>query len=225
MQELISKACYTIHCIVCLACKRLIDIQAVCRATAADWSPVISDGWYQRFAVLSTRYRRDTVTHVYRLTIYVLQRCAESIIIIISSWVLDYVNSILLGCPQKHIARLQRAQNALARAVVQPQSRALPLSSSSHLLKQLHWLPINWRIRFKLSTLTFKALHTGLPKYLTDLLHPHKPTIVHALSVHSNVNSSTSQPFLWLTRLLYYCNEKLEHFTTWSSPVTLLVHI
>jgi len=26
---------------------------------------------------------------------------------------LDYVNSILLGCPQKHIARLQRAQNAL----------------------------------------------------------------------------------------------------------------
>jgi len=73
-------------------------------------------------------------------------------------------------------ARLQRAQNALARAVVQPQSRALPLSSSSHLLKQLHWLPIDWRIRFKLSTLTFKALHTGRPKYLTDLLHFHKPT-------------------------------------------------
>jgi len=87
---------------------------------------------------------------------------------------LDYVNSILLGCPQKHIARLQRAQNTLARAVVQPQSRALPLSSSSRLLKQLHWLPIE--IRFKLSTLTFKALHTGRPKYLTDLLHLHKPT-------------------------------------------------
>ena len=31
---------------------------------------------------------------------------------------LDHVNSILLGCPQKHIGRLQRAQNALARAVV-----------------------------------------------------------------------------------------------------------
>ena len=89
---------------------------------------------------------------------------------------LDYVTSILLGCPQKHIARLQRVQNALARAVVQPQSRALPLSSSSHLLKQLHWLPIDWRIRFKLSTLTFKALHTGCQKYLTDLLHLHKPT-------------------------------------------------
>ena len=66
---------------------------------------------------------------------------------------LDYVNSILLGCPQKHIVCLQRAQNTLARAVVQPQSRALPLSSSSHLLKELHWLPIEWRIRFKLGLL------------------------------------------------------------------------
>jgi len=63
---------------------------------------------------------------------------------------LDYVNSILLGCPQKHIAHLQWAQNALTRAVVQPKSCALPLSSSSQLLKQLHWLPIDWRIRFKL---------------------------------------------------------------------------
>jgi len=62
------------------------------------------------------------------------------------------------------------------RAVVQPQSRALPFSSSSHLLKQLHWLPLDWRIRFILSILTFKALHTGRPKYVTDLLHLHKHT-------------------------------------------------
>ena len=55
---------------------------------------------------------------------------------------LDYANSILLGCTQKHrpIARLQRAQNTLA--IVQPQSSALPLFSSSHLLQQLHWLPV-----------------------------------------------------------------------------------
>ena len=127
---------------------------------------------------------------------------------------LDYVNSILLGCPQKHaIACLQRAQNA--RAVVQPQSRALPLSSSSHLLKQLHWLPIDWRIRFKLSTLTCKALHTQVtqntsPIYCTSI-NPLGPC---ALPIHSNINSSTSQPFLWLMRFPYFCTEKLEHFTT-----------
>ena len=31
-------------------------------------------------------------------------------------------------------------------------------SSSIHLLKELHWLPVQWRIKFKIATLTFKAL-------------------------------------------------------------------
>jgi len=43
-------------------------------------------------------------------------------------------------------------------------------------LKQLHWLPTEWRIQFKLATLTFKALHTGHPPYLSDLLQHHEPT-------------------------------------------------
>jgi len=44
------------------------------------------------------------------------------------------------------------------------------------LLKQLHWLPIEWRMRFKLATLTFKALHTGSPPYFSDLLQHHEHT-------------------------------------------------
>ena len=58
-------------------------------------------------------------------------------------------------------------------------------SSSTELLKQLHWLPIEWRIRFKLATSTYKALHTGLPPYLTDLLQYHKSSV--------STRSSTSQ--------------------------------
>jgi len=38
-------------------------------------------------------------------------------------------------------------------------------------MQQLHWLPIEWRIRFKLATLTYKALQlTGRPPYLADLI-------------------------------------------------------
>jgi len=55
--------------------------------------------------------------------------------------------------------RLQRAHNVLARVVTQQRSRTFPLSSAE-LLKQLRWLPTEWRIRFKLATLTSKALHT-----------------------------------------------------------------
>jgi len=82
---------------------------------------------------------------------------------------LDYVNSILSGSPLKHTPRLQRAQHALARVVSQERSRA----RSAPLMQQLHWLPIEWRIRFKLATLTYKALQTGRPPYLADLIQFH----------------------------------------------------
>jgi len=52
---------------------------------------------------------------------------------------------VLVGCPQKHIARLQRAQHALARVVTQ-QSTRFSLLTSTDLLEQLYWLPIDWRI-------------------------------------------------------------------------------
>jgi len=95
---------------------------------------------------------------------------------------LDYVNSILFGCPQKHIYRLQRVQHVLARVVMQQAYRS---SSSTELFKQLHSLPIEWLIRFKLATSTYKALHTGHPPYLTDLLQYHKSSV--------STCSSTSQ--------------------------------
>ena len=82
----------------------------------------------------------------------------------------------------KHICRLQRVQRALARVVMQQAYRS---SSSTELLKQLHWLPIEWRIRFKLATSTYKTLHTGHPPYLTDLLQYHKSSV--------STRSSTSQ--------------------------------
>jgi len=73
------------------------------------------------------------------------------------------------GSPLKHIARLQCAQHALARVVLQERSRA----RAAPLMQQLHWLPIEWRIRFKLATLTYKALHTGCLPYLADLIQFH----------------------------------------------------
>ena len=90
---------------------------------------------------------------------------------------LDYANSVLFGCPQKHAARLQRVQQALARVVMQ-QISVSPLTStaSTELLEQLHWLPIEWRIRFKLACLVHKILNTGHPPYLNELIQYHKPS-------------------------------------------------
>jgi len=84
---------------------------------------------------------------------------------------LDYANSILYGSPAKHISRLQRTQNTLARVVTGKRYT----DSSPSILKELHWPPIDARVKFKIATLTFKALNTGNPPYLASLLQRHTP--------------------------------------------------
>ena len=65
-------------------------------------------------------------------------------------WVVSCYN-----LPDRDIERLQRVQNCLARVVCE----ASRFSRSKPLLNFLHWLPVKYRIRFKLCTPTFKALH------------------------------------------------------------------
>ena len=79
---------------------------------------------------------------------------------------------IIVCSPAKHITRLQRVQNAAARIV--PQKSAY--LSSVDTLRELHWLPIQWRIKFKLASLTFKATHNEVPPispvFLFLIVHP-----------------------------------------------------
>jgi len=89
---------------------------------------------------------------------------------------LDQKNSILYGAASKHTDRLQRVQKALARIVMHQRLHCSPLSSTA-LLQNLHCLPIEWRLRFKLATLAYKALRTGQPPYLAELLRLYEPVL------------------------------------------------
>ena len=80
---------------------------------------------------------------------------------------IDYCNSLLNNIAKRYLAKPQRVQHCLARVVL----RAPRFSPSLPLLKQLHWLPVTYRINFKLSTLTYRALPTQQPPYLASLLH------------------------------------------------------
>jgi len=101
---------------------------------------------------------------------------------LISSCV-DYANSVLYGSPSKNIARLQRTQNAAARVVTQKPSHL----SSINTLCELRWLPVQWHIKFKLSSLTVKVTHTAFPPYLSHLLIPYCPSCVLRSSSSSNL--------------------------------------
>ena len=78
---------------------------------------------------------------------------------------LDYCNAVLHGAPQKNIAVLQRAQNNLARVMLQRPKNA----HVTPLLKSLHWLPVDQRIRYKLVLLTYKVKVSRTPDYLSKL--------------------------------------------------------
>ena len=94
---------------------------------------------------------------------------------------LDYCNSLLNNIAKQDLSKLQRVPNCLARVVL----RAPRFSPSLPLLKHLHWLPVNYRIKFKLSTLTYRALVIHQPPYLASLLH--------FSNIPRQLRSSTSQ--------------------------------
>jgi len=64
---------------------------------------------------------------------------------------IDYCNSSLVGLPQSTLAPLQRVQNAAARLVFEFGTRDHVTPS----LLQLHWLPVRWRVQFKLHVLHY----------------------------------------------------------------------
>ena len=79
---------------------------------------------------------------------------------------LDYCNSLLHEIPAKDLQKLQRVQNCLARVV----TKAPRFCRSIPLLKSLHWLPIKFRIQFKICTFVLLCLNDGKPSYLFSLL-------------------------------------------------------
>uniref|UniRef100_A0A8C6KCT2 Reverse transcriptase domain-containing protein n=1 Tax=Nothobranchius furzeri TaxID=105023 RepID=A0A8C6KCT2_NOTFU len=75
---------------------------------------------------------------------------------------LDYCNSLFTCLSRTSLNRLQVVQNACARLLTK---------SSKHthitpLLLQLHWLPVNFRVHFKILVLVYRALHGQAPSYI-----------------------------------------------------------
>ena len=84
---------------------------------------------------------------------------------------LDYCNSLLINLPKHLLQKLQKVQNHAARVIYRKNRR----TRTTPLLRDLHWLPLIYRIKFKVLLITFKCL-TGLaPDYLSSLISAYTP--------------------------------------------------
>ena len=81
---------------------------------------------------------------------------------------LDYANTLYTGLPQLEINKLQRIQNMAAKVV----TKAGRYDSSTADLKELHWLLIHLRIKYKIALLVFRCINGIAPSYLCKLLTP-----------------------------------------------------
>ena len=92
-----------------------------------------------------------------------------------------YCNSLLFGVATTNLSKLQRVQNAAVR-LVSSFSRHEHGTSS---FIRLHWLPIKFRINFKIAMLCFKCIHGHASNYLKSMVAIKKASTY-------NLRSSTS---------------------------------
>ena len=84
---------------------------------------------------------------------------------------IDYCNSLLVNLPKYLIKKLQKIQNYAARLVKKLKVR----NSVTKHLRDLHWLPVHYRIHFKVALLTYKSLNNLAPVYLKNMLEVYHP--------------------------------------------------
>ena len=92
----------------------------------------------------------------------------------------DYCTSLLYGQPKCVLRDLQRVLNCSA-------GHSYSTSKFEHVTQtflNLHLLPVEQRIIFKIALATFKALHDFVPSYITELIRPYKPDRTLRSSIH-----------------------------------------
>ena len=112
------------------------------------------------------------IRNIGRIRKYLNPHATEQIVHSFVTSRLDMGNSLLLGLPKDQIARLQRIQNAAARLITLTRRTC----HITPVLRELHWLPVGYRILYKVLLIVFKSLNDLAPGYKASLLQPYNPS-------------------------------------------------
>ena len=116
---------------------------------------------------------------------------------------LDYCNSLFLSLTDFELRRLQPVQNSLCRVV----TRSSKFSHITPQLKKLHWLPVRYRVQFKIGLITYKILTQGQPDYQIKRYNP-------PYTSFTNTRQSTPKlKFLQTPTFDRRVHKSIKHFT------------
>ena len=121
----------------------------------------------KRFYFYDTKW--NAFYHIHRIGLirnYLDQRATARLVSAFFLSPLDNGNSFLLGLPGKQLDRLQSVQNSVVRLI----NRTSRMEHITPKLAALHWLPIRYRIDFKVPTLTFRCVQGMATAYLMELV-------------------------------------------------------
>ena len=85
---------------------------------------------------------------------------------------LDYCNATFTGISSEQMLRLQRILNHATRLVMKRSKH----DHITPLLKELHWLPVQFRSQYKLATLAYRHFDGSLPQCLSSCLCTYEPS-------------------------------------------------
>ena len=98
---------------------------------------------------------------------YITQETAKMLLSSLVLSQLDYLNSVLTDLPKSTLRPYDYTQRYATRLTCNKTKR----DSVWYCMKILHWLPIQFRTKFKLLTIVFKTLQGNGPSYLKTKLN------------------------------------------------------
>ena len=113
-------------------------------------------------------FQLSKISHIRK---YISVEVAKTLVTSLILSRLDYCNSLFCNMSNENIEKMQLLQNHAARLIfrVKKKDHVTPL------LFKLHWLPIKFRIDYKIALLCYKCLNNAAPIYLQNLVEVYVP--------------------------------------------------
>ena len=140
-----------------------VDIMSICVGNS-DIHPVPTarnlGSWFDSRLSMSkhiTKIHASSFFYLYnirRIRNYLSQTSTETLIYAFVSSRINYCDSLSYGLPDSLLNKLQSVQNACARLIFNEHK----FCHITPLIMELHWLPIRFRIEFKILLITFEMV-------------------------------------------------------------------